>query len=69
MTRHRHLSPTKLAARRAALGVTQQQLADQIGVTQQLISRLERGDRLDPRTSTSLRLAAALGVSIYDLID
>ena len=49
----------QVAARRAALGLSQQQLAELCGTTQSAIARLESGDR-PPRIDTLLRIAAAL---------
>ncbi|HEX6778760.1 MAG TPA: helix-turn-helix transcriptional regulator [Ktedonobacterales bacterium] len=49
-----------LAARRAALGLSQEEVAARIGVTQAALAHLERGDT-DPKLSTIERYAAALG--------
>ena len=48
-------------------GLTQQQVADSIGVTYQNISQYERGLR-KPKNETLLQIADALGVSVYELI-
>ena len=48
-------------------GMTQQQVADSIGVTYQNISQYERGLRT-PKNETLIKIADALGVSIYELI-
>ena len=53
----------RLKALRAAAGLTQQQLADALGAPQQTVARLEAGRRPDPRWSTVVALADALGVS------
>ena len=48
-------------------GLTQQQVADSIGVTYQNVSQYERGLR-KPKNETLLQIADALGVSVYELI-
>lgn len=48
--------------RRELLGLSQAQLADRCGVTQQSISRIEAGRSL-PRDDLKLALAAQLGCS------
>ncbi|MCW2928389.1 MAG: helix-turn-helix domain protein [Thermoleophilia bacterium] len=48
---------------RKARGVTQKQLADQVGTTQSAIARLESGDQ-DPRWSTVHNVLTALGAQI-----
>ena len=48
-------------------GMTQQQVADSIGVTYQNISQYERGLRT-PKNETLIKIADALGVSVYELI-
>jgi transcriptional regulator with XRE-family HTH domain len=49
----------QVAGRRAALGLSQQQLAELCGTTQSAIARLESGGR-PPRIDTLLGIAAAL---------
>ena len=56
-----------IAARRQALGLTQAQLAEQIGVIQQTVDKWEHGVR-NPGIPSLKKLAAALGCSIEDLI-
>jgi len=41
-------------------GLTQKQLEDLSGVPQAVISKIERGEVLDPASSTVLKLAAGL---------
>ena len=48
-------------------GLTQEQLADRSGLTQQYLSGLERGNR-NPTIVTVYELAQALGVSHLDLL-
>jgi transcriptional regulator with XRE-family HTH domain len=55
-------------AARAAAGLTQEAVADTSGIHSTEVSRIERGLR-DPRVSTMLRLAAALGVPASQLVD
>lgn len=55
--------------RRKALGLTQEQLAEILGVTQGSVGQMEAGIRgKSPRLSTLRRLAAALEVSLEALI-
>ena len=49
----------QVTQRRAALGLSQQQLAERVGTTQSSIARLERGGR-PPRIDTLRRIADAL---------
>lgn len=51
-----------IAERRRELGITQKQLADEIGTYQSHVSRWERGETL-PSAGMVDRLAHALGVS------
>lgn len=48
-------------------GLTQQQLADAVGVTREYISMIENGHRPVTKRSLLISLAQALGVSITDL--
>lgn len=48
-----------LIQRRRELGLTQQQVADRLGITQSAVARFEGGDR-DPRLSTLRRYALAV---------
>ena len=50
----------KLLALRTASGETQRQLAQRLGMTESMISRLERGDHM-PSLKTLCRIAAAFG--------
>jgi predicted transcriptional regulator len=49
----------KVSERRAAIGMSQRQLAELVGTTQSAIARLERGGR-PPRIDTLLKIAEAL---------
>lgn len=62
----------KLVGRNAARirkerGLTQEQLAERSGLSQQYLSGLERGRR-NPTIVTLYEIAAALGVSHVDLV-
>jgi len=48
-----------LIQRRRELGLTQQEVADRLGITQSAVARFEGGDR-DPRLSTLRRYALAV---------
>lgn len=50
----------KLFALRASAGETQRQLAQRLGMTESMISRLERGDHV-PSLKTLCRIAEAYG--------
>lgn len=53
---------------RMAAGMTQGQLAQAIGQTQNDVSRWERGMH-QPRTDVLLKIAGVLGCSLEDLLD
>src|SRR5579884_4262968 len=58
----------RVAARRAAMGLSQRELAALCGTTQSAIARLERGGR-PPRIDTLLRIADALECElVVDLV-
>jgi putative transcriptional regulator len=48
---------------RAAKGMTQQELADQIGVTRQTVIAIEQ-DKYSPSLETAFKVALALGVTL-----
>jgi len=54
--------------RRLVLDMTQQELADSVGVTRQTILSIERG-RYNPSVGLALRLAEAFGVSVEALFE
>ena len=53
-----------LKAARARSGMTQSEVARSAGVTPNIVSRLEAGERATPAFTTVARVAAALGVSL-----
>jgi putative transcriptional regulator len=53
---------------RAERGLTQEALADLVGVTRKTINTVERG-RFVPSTILALRLARALGVPVEQLFE
>lgn len=57
----------KLRTARLKAGMTQTQLAEKIGCTQQEIARYEAGGR-EPRASMLKRLAEALGCMMEELV-
>lgn len=59
--------PSPIRAVRIAAGMTQQQLADALGVAQQSVTRWETGER-EPRVSTLRRIAAVLGCDVTALL-
>ena len=54
--------------RRQLDGMTQQQLADRVGVTRQTIFSIERG-RYNPSVGLALRLAETFGVTVEALFE
>ena len=56
----------KLRAARAALGLTQQELAERAGVTRQTIVAIERGD-YNPTIRLCTEICRALGKTLDDL--
>jgi len=63
----RRLVGENLARVRAAKGLTQEQLAERSGFSQQYLSGLERGRR-NPTIVSIYEIAQALGVSYLDLL-
>ncbi len=57
---------SKLKERREALGLTQRQVAEKIGVKYQVYQRYEKGVR-EPSISMALRLAKALNATAEEL--
>lgn len=53
---------------REAREMTQAELASAAGRTQEHISRIETGASVNPTTKTLTKLAAALGVSLNELL-
>jgi DNA-binding XRE family transcriptional regulator len=51
---------------RTTLGMTQEQLADMVGIARQSIISIEKG-RFQPTIETALRLSAALQVPVESL--
>ena len=64
----RRLVGHNVARIRRAKGLTQEQLEERSGFSQQYLSGLERGQR-NPTVVTLYELAQALGVSHLDLVD
>lgn len=56
----------KLKAARAAVGLTQQGLADTVGVTRQTIVAIEKGD-YNPTVNLCILICQALGKTLNDL--
>jgi transcriptional regulator with XRE-family HTH domain len=55
-------------ALREAAGLTQQQLATKAGLSMSGLGTIEQGKKPDPRLSTVVALANALGVTVDELI-
>lgn len=56
----------RLKAARAALGLTQQGLADTVGVTRQTIVAIEKGD-YNPTVRLCIQICRALGKTLDEL--
>lgn len=56
----------RLKAARAALGLTQQGLADAVGVTRQTIVAIEKGD-YNPTVRLCIQICRALGKTLDEL--
>ena len=57
----------RIAQARIKLGLSQRELAEKLGITQQSVTALERRDSI-PRSDTLLKLCDALGVTANDLL-
>lgn len=53
---------------RKKMGLTQKELAERMQTSESLISQYEKGIK-KPRIETSIRIANALGVSVYSIVD
>jgi transcriptional regulator with XRE-family HTH domain len=60
---------TLLARARLSRGVTQEELAEAVGVSAQTIRRLERGEVENPKLRTLVNCALALGVDLSDVLE
>lgn len=56
----------RLKAARAAMGLSQQQLADLVGVSRQTINAIEKGD-YNPTVNLCIAICRALGLTLNDL--
>lgn len=56
----------KLKSARAALGLTQQELAERVGVTRQTVVAIERGD-YNPTIKLCVEICNVLGTTLDDL--
>jgi len=59
----------RLKKLRESAGLTQQELGTRAGISISNLAQLEQGQRTDPRLSTVLAIARALGVRPSKLID
>ena len=57
----------KMKAARAAKGLTQQELADRVGVTRQTVVAIEKGD-YNPTVRLCVDICRALGVTLNELL-
>jgi DNA-binding XRE family transcriptional regulator len=66
------LKNQRLIELREKAGLTQEQLAKVIGISQSMIARIENGDR-EPRKMTKIQLAKFFGVTVewlfYEQVD
>ena len=68
MTRKHELTNHVKRHRRQVHDMTQQELADRVGVTRQTILSIERG-RYNPSVGLALRIAEVFGVPVEDLFE
>lgn len=61
------IDPARLIRWRESLSLDQGELARRAGISQQLYSLIETGRRTDPKLSTALAIAAALGCRVEDI--
>jgi transcriptional regulator with XRE-family HTH domain len=61
------VGPT-IRERRAALGISQEQLAREAGLTWSAVQRLEAGKTTDPHYSTLESIARVLGMTVEELV-
>lgn len=59
---------SRIRACRLAKGLSASALARRVGITENAIRKIESGDSKEPRFSTGVRIAAALGVSPSELV-
>src|ERR1700761_7893925 len=59
----------RIKAMRESAGLSQQEVATRADLSLSLVAKLEQGKKADPRASTLLALAGALGVRPGDLLD
>ena len=57
----------RLKAARAGLDLSQQELAERVGVSRQTISAIEKGD-YNPTINLCIAICKALGKTLYDLV-
>jgi len=57
----------KLLAARKLKGLTQEQVANKVGITRSYYAQIERGER-NPATTVMLAIIAAIGVDITDIL-
>ena len=60
---------TRLARARARVGVTQEELARAIGISEPTLRRLERGQSRNPPLRYLINASICLGVELEDLIE
>jgi len=68
MVNTENLLGVAIAQRRKRMGLTQEELAEQAGLSQQYLSELERGAKTNVSLSTLSRIAVALGTSVTALL-
>ncbi|WP_332648800.1 helix-turn-helix transcriptional regulator [Lysinibacillus sp. 54212] len=56
----------RLVSLRKSKNLTQEQLAENVGITQAMVARIESGER-DPSSSNKIKLAKFFGVTVEHL--
>lgn len=59
----------KIKEHRKRMQMTQNELADAVGITQGYVCQLERGDKINPTFFLLLKIADTLHVSVGDLYE
>ena len=62
------MSGQKIKEARKKLKMTQQELADKVGISRNSLSRIECGDDLNYTAHTAVRIAMVLGLSLDFLL-
>lgn len=68
VTKEQDSFAVRLKKLREAAKLSQKELAERAGVSVSIVFQSEQGQRIDPKMSTLVKLARALGVGVEQLI-